>query len=383
MNIYQKKIRWKLILFVMAIVIGLSSLWYTDYIVTQISVEERAKVELWASGTKYIANNIDSDGDFSFLFEIIRNNKTVPAILTDQEDNIISHRNIDSAEADDKTYMTEQLVIMKSQHKPIEIELYEGQKNYIYYKDSFLLTQLKYYPFIQLAVISLFIMVSYFAMSASRNAEQNQVWVGMAKETAHQLGTPLSSLMALLENFKSKIGTDENVEELEKDVNRLELITERFSKIGSAPNLQVENAVEVVENSISYLKGRTSDTVKFNVNAAKSEPIYAKINIPLFDWVMENLCKNAIDAINGTGEVNINISENSKNVFIDVQDSGKGIPKIKVKTIFKPGYTTKARGWGLGLSLAKRIIENYHSGEIYVKESEINKGTTFRIELKK
>ncbi|MBL4655770.1 MAG: HAMP domain-containing histidine kinase [Bacteroidia bacterium] len=383
MNIYQKKIRWKLILFVMAIVIGLSSLWYTDYIVTQISVEERAKVELWASGTKYIANNIDSDGDFSFLFEIIRNNKTVPAILTDQEDNIISHRNIDSAEADDKTYMTEQLVIMKSQHKPIEIELYEGQKNYIYYKDSFLLTQLKYYPFIQLAVISLFIMVSYFAMSASRNAEQNQVWVGMAKETAHQLGTPLSSLMALLENFKSKIGTDENVEELEKDVNRLELITERFSKIGSAPNLQVENAVEVVENSISYLKGRTSDTVKFNVNVAKSEPIYAKINIPLFDWVMENLCKNAIDAINGTGEVNINISENSKNVFIDVQDSGKGIPKIKVKTIFKPGYTTKARGWGLGLSLAKRIIENYHSGEIYVKESEINKGTTFRIELKK
>ncbi|MBL4716439.1 MAG: HAMP domain-containing histidine kinase [Bacteroidia bacterium] len=381
MNIYQKKIRWKLILFVMAVIIGLSSLWYTDYIVTQISVEERAKVELWANGTKYIANNIESDGDFSFLFDIIRNNETVPAILTDQNDNIISDRNLDSAQTNNEEYMKEQLIIMKSQHQPIEIELYEGQKNYIYYKDSFLLTQLKYYPFIQLAVISLFIMVSYFAMSASRIAEQNQVWVGMAKETAHQLGTPLSSLMALLENFKSKIGTDENVEELEKDVNRLELITERFSKIGSAPNLQDENAVEVVENSIRYLKGRTSDTVKFNVISANSEPIYAKINIPLFDWVMENLCKNAIDAINGTGTININISESPKNVFIDVQDSGKGIPKIKVKTIFKPGFTTKARGWGLGLSLAKRIIENYHSGEIYVKESEINKGTTFRIEL--
>jgi len=365
----------------MAVIIGLSSLWYTDYIVTQISVEERAKVELWANGTKYIANNIESDGDFSFLFDIIRNNETVPAILTDQNDNIISDRNLDSAQTNNEEYMKEQLIIMKSQHQPIEIELYEGQKNYIYYKDSFLLTQLKYYPFIQLAVISLFIMVSYFAMSASRIAEQNQVWVGMAKETAHQLGTPLSSLMALLENFKSKIGTDENVEELEKDVNRLELITERFSKIGSAPNLQDENAVEVVENSIRYLKGRTSDTVKFNVISANSEPIYAKINIPLFDWVMENLCKNAIDAINGTGTININISESPKNVFIDVQDSGKGIPKIKVKTIFKPGFTTKARGWGLGLSLAKRIIENYHSGEIYVKESEINKGTTFRIEL--
>lgn len=382
MNIYSRKIRWKLILLVIAVLIGVSSLLYTNYLVQQISVEERAKVELWANGTKYIANNINSDGDFSFLFDIIRNNETVPAILTDNEDNIISHRNLDSLmAASDPDYLQDQLSIMKSQHKPIDIELYEGQKNYIYYKDSYLLTQLKHYPVVQLGVISLFILVSYYAFSVSRKAEQNQVWVGMAKETAHQLGTPLSSLLALLENFKTNNHNDENVQELEKDVKRLELITERFSKIGSAPSLKPEKMLPLIENSVNYLRNRTSQNVKYSIESGSNIECYALVNIPLFDWVMENLCKNAIDAMNGQGEIKVTISNSDKNIYIDVADTGKGISKSKFKTIFKPGFTTKARGWGLGLSLSKRIVENYLKGSIFVKESQLDVGTEFRIVL--
>lgn len=383
MNIYTRKIKWKLLLLIAAMLIGVSSLWYTRQLVGKISVEERKKVELWANGTKQLAQGMGNEGDVTFLFEVIRNNETVPVILTDESHHIISYRNIDSVQANEPHYLEKQLSVMQRQHDPIEIELFAGQKNLIFYKDSFLLTQLKYFPYIQLGIISLFILVSYLAFSSSRKAEQNQVWVGMAKETAHQLGTPISSLIAWVEYLRAKHETDKNIDELEKDVKRLELITERFSKIGSEPILLSENVVEALESSVKYIKHRTSEKVKFEFNFDECNDVKAKINKSLFDWVIENICKNAVDAMSGEGTLKFSVIDNQENISIDITDTGKGLHKSKFKTVFKPGYTTKARGWGLGLSLTKRIIENYHSGQIFVKESEIDKGTTFRIVLRK
>jgi signal transduction histidine kinase len=276
---------------------------------------------------------------------------------------------------------------MKSQHEPIEIvvnipELNTSFKNYIYYKDSSLLTQLRYYPYFQLAVIALFLLVSYFAFSTSRKAEQNQVWVGMAKETAHQLGTPISSLIAWVEYLKLKGLEPEMTNEVEKDILRLSTITERFSKIGSTPKLNTENVADVVKQTMDYIQSRSSDRVQFSFNSPKDKTLTAQLNVPLFEWVIENICKNAIDAMGGEGSIAVSISEAQHGIFIDIKDSGKGISKSKFNTIFNPGYTTKSRGWGLGLSLAKRIINEYHKGNIFVKESEYNKGTIFRIMLK-
>ncbi|HRR23485.1 MAG TPA: HAMP domain-containing sensor histidine kinase, partial [Bacteroidia bacterium] len=241
----------------------------------------------------------------------------------------------------------------------------------------------RYYPYFQLAIIALFLLVSYLAFSTSRKAEQNQVWVGMAKETAHQLGTPLSSLMAWIEYFKSTAQDQNHVEELEKDVARLNTITERFSKIGSAPVLRKEDVYMVIENTISYIRSRTSSKVIFSLNKAQPHQVLAPLNIPLFEWVLENLFKNAVDAMDGEGKIDVMITDQLQFVYIDIADSGKGIPKSKFKTVFKPGYTSKTRGWGLGLSLSKRIVEEYHNGHIFVKNSEPNNGTTFRIVLKK
>jgi signal transduction histidine kinase len=272
---------------------------------------------------------------------------------------------------------------MRSQNVPLEISILGGNKNYVLYKDSTLLVKLRYYPYFQLAVIALFLMVSYLAFSSSRKAEQNQVWVGMAKETAHQLGTPLSSLIAWLEFLKMK-GTDAAYTvEIEKDVKRLQTITERFSKIGSAPALQKENIHHVLQHSVDYIKSRTSERVSFIISDTGINTVVAPLNIPLFEWVVENLLKNSIDAMDGIGKVTISITDQHQFVYIDISDTGKGIPKSSYKTIFKPGFTTKNRGWGLGLSLSKRIIEEYHDGQIFVKSSESNKGTTFRIVLKK
>lgn len=381
MNIYQQKQRWKLLLLGAAIFIAVASLWYTNKLVKELSIEEHKKVELWAQGTKQLANLSEDMSNLNFAFEVIKNNTTVPVILTDEKDSIISYRNLDSVKAMHIEYLRKQLQIMKSQHKPIDIALLGNQKNFIYYKDSILLTQLRYYPFFQLAVISLFLLVSYFAFSASRKAEQNQVWIGMAKETAHQLGTPLSSLIAWIEFLKLKgIGTD-ITNEIEKDIHRLNTITERFSKIGSAPKLQKENLNAVLQNAINYIKSRTSGRVIFSIQA--SSDIFVPLNVPLFEWVIENLCKNAIDAMNGEGKMNISVTDQQQYIYVDFTDTGKGIAKSKFKTIFKPGFTTKNRGWGLGLSLSKRIIEEYHSGEIFVKQSESGKGATLRIVLKK
>jgi signal transduction histidine kinase len=291
-------------------------------------------------------------------------------------------RNLDSLKLDNGDYVRKQLNKMKREHKPIVIDLGNDIKQYYYYRNSILLTKLTYYPYIQLAVILLFILVSYFAFSEARKAEQNLVWVGLSKETAHQLGTPTSSLLAWVELLKQKSDDKQLIRELHKDVTRLEKITERFSKIGSKPTLRKENIIGILRESVEYLKTRTSENIRFNIEYPYDD-IKIPVNTALFEWVVENVCKNAIDAMNGNGTVNINVVDNTQIIYIDISDAGKGISKGKFKTIFKPGFTSKQRGWGLGLSVAKRIIEDYHDGKIFVYQSEPARGTTIRIVLKK
>lgn len=500
MNIYYKKQVWKLLLAFFAIIIVSASLWYssrianriadgerkrvelwvkaiqkrealmryTNKVFNKISNEERKKVELWAAATKELSKDLN---DYTFVLKVVADNTTVPVILADEAGNIISHRNLDTEESKDTDAMKKQVELMKKAHEPIEIEVYKGKKQYLYYKDSrlftelrrmtndfvqsfisevvinaasvpviftdeskkhilafgnidstiigdttktealivemesqnppievhldenkthyivyknsYLLTQLKYFPLVQFLVIALFILLGYWMFSISRKAEQNQVWLGMARETAHQLGTPLSSLMAWLELLKNKHDSDESmITELNKDIQRLETITERFSKIGSAPDLKPENIVTVVKNTVSYIQLRASERIVFNVKS-NHQNITTAINKPLFEWVIENLLKNAIDATGGSGKIDIEITDQIQLVYVDVSDSGRGIAASRHKTVFEPGYTSKQRGWGLGLSLAKRIIETYHYGKIFVKRSEPGKGTTFRVMLKK
>ncbi len=383
MNIYSKKQIWKLILLVFAIFIGVASFFTTNNLVKKLSVEERKKVELWALGTRQLSGIESDERDYSFIIEVVKNNETVPVILTDKNGNIISSRNLDLNKEKDTVYLQKQLSKMKTANEPIVINLLDGDKNFIYYKESTLLTQLFYFPIIQFAVIALFLLVSYIAFSTSRKAEQNQVWVGMSKETAHQLGTPTSSLLANLELLRLK-NVDENlISELEKDVHRLEKITDRFSKIGSVPKLQRENIIKVLIDSIKYVKARSSEKIIFEYNFSENDQLFLPLNVHLFEWVIENICKNAIDSMGGSGKIKIHLDDRIQFLFIDLTDEGKGIPKSKFKTIFQPGYTTKQRGWGLGLSLSERIIESYHGGRIFVNHSEINKGTTMRIILKK
>jgi signal transduction histidine kinase len=382
-SIYSRKQQWKILLLIAAMCIGAASLWYTNKLVKRLSAEEKKKVELWAQGTRQLADLADDQGDISFVFEVIKNNETVPVILVNENDEIINFRNLDSLKSLNETYLTDQLGKMKAERPPIEISLLNGQKNYIYYRDSLLITQLKYYPFFQLAVIALFLLVSYLAFSASRNAEQNQVWVGMAKETAHQLGTPLSSLMAWLEILRQKGVDKEYTTEIEKDILRLNTITERFSKIGSAPALHRTNIHEVVAHTAEYMQKRASSKLVFSIVNKENHEVFVPVNVPLFEWVLENTIKNSMDAMTGKGKITITITDQRQYVYIDITDTGKGLPKSKYKTIFKPGYTTKKRGWGLGLSLSKRIVEEYHGGQIFVKNSEPGKSTTIRIVLRK
>jgi signal transduction histidine kinase len=383
LNIYSKKQKWKLLLLLVAIVIGVSSFVITNNLVKQLSVEERKKVELWALGMRQLSALDNEEKDYTFILEVIKNNETVPVILTDKNGEIISSRNLDSDREKDSVYLQRELEKMKKDNEPIEIILLDGNMNYIYYKESILLTRLFYFPIIQFGVISLFLIVSYLAFSTSRKAEQNQVWVGLSKETAHQLGTPTSSLLASLELLKLKNVDPEVLNEFEKDVNRLEKITERFSKIGSKPKLEKQNIIAVLIHAVEYIKARSSKKVNFHFNFSTNDIVQVPFNASLFEWVIENLCKNAIDSMEGNGNMTINIDDRIQYLFIDIIDDGKGIPKSKYKTIFQPGYTTKQRGWGLGLSLSKRIIEIYHDGKIFVNYSEMDKGTNMRIVLKK
>ncbi len=361
--------------------IGLSSLLYTNKLVKDLKHEERKKAELLARTWRRLINSNEDEEYIGFLFSIIENNSTVPVILTDEDSNIIGYHNFDSLKTADPEYMQRQLERLQEKSNPIIINLGGGSKNYIYYKDSIILTRLIYYPYVQLAVIIMFIIIAYIAFSMSRRAEQNSVWVGMSKETAHQLGTPTSSLSALAELIKDKYPDSGIYVELNRDVERLEKITERFSKIGSVPALTNEKIVTIISRSLEYLKLRSSSKIRFRIENELPEETMIPLNTPLFEWVMENVCKNAMDAMNGEGTIRIKLSAANEQVIIDIVDTGKGIPRAAQKKIFKPGYTTKKRGWGLGLSLAQRIIELYHKGKIYVKYSDPAKGSVIRIIL--
>ena len=382
-DIYSQKQRWKIGLILVALLIGGLSLSYTSKLVNKLADEERKKVELWAEGTRILADPTGDAGGLGFILEVIKNNETVPVILADENNNIISYRNLDSLRALDSTYLKAQIIQMRSVHDPIEVSLANGKKNFIYYENSVILTQLRYYPFVQLAIIFVFVLVAYFAFSSSRRAEQNRVWVGMAKETAHQLGTPLSSMMAWVEILKLK-GIDQSItDEFEKDLERLTTITERFSKIGSLPQLTSSDLKLVLEKAVQYMQTRSPKKVVYSFTFVPEQSIQVALNIPLFEWAIENLCKNAVDAMGASGKMDVlvSLSEKQNEVNIDFTDTGKGVPKSKFKSIFNPGYTTKKKGWGLGLTLVKRIIEEYHQGKIFVKDSKIDEGTTFRIVL--
>ncbi len=318
----------------------------------------------------------------SFISEVVLNSASVPVIITDStQSRVLEFGNIDSLKITDPNDVKRMLHEMADQNEPIRLDLVEQGTWYIFWKDSYLLTQLRYYPYVQFGVIGLFLFIAYLLFSTARRSEQNQVWVGMSKETAHQLGTPISSMIAWIELLKLKHLDNKIVQEIEKDVNRLENITERFSKIGSPPKLSPENLVEALYDTVEYLKSRTSKKIQYSINVPRDHEIILPLNANLFGWVIENLCKNAIDAMGGNGTISIAVTQDNNRVYVDVTDSGKGIPRSHQKTIFSPGYTSKKRGWGLGLTLSKRIIGNYHRGKIFVKSSVIDQGTTFRIVL--
>jgi two-component sensor histidine kinase len=329
---------------------------------------------------QYILNDYIS----VFMSEITANSSNVPVIVTDStQKNILQFGNLNDVRMSDPVYAQKMLAEMKKQNDPIEINFPEQGKAYIFYKSSNLLTRMKWFPVAQILVIIFFLFISYLLFSASRKSEQNRVWAGMAKETAHQIGTPLSSIMAWVELIKmDETNAKQAAEEITKDVKRLEVITERFSKIGSTPSLDEDNLTKIIYDTIAYLKPRSPSKVHYNILFPREKEIILPVNAPLFSWVLENLCKNAIDAMNGKGNITIDMQEESKQVIVDVIDTGKGIPITEQKSVFNPGYTSKKRGWGLGLSLAKRIIQEYHKGKIFVKSSS-SKGTTFRIILKK
>ena len=383
LNNYEIKGVIKIVLLVFAFLIGFFSLWYTNTLVNKLESQEREKIATWANATQLITSP-EAEGNLNFLYEIIQANTTIPVILTDSNGVVNQFRNIEAFKMGNEAWVADKIAEMKKQNEPFEIE-FMGGKQLIYYENSTLLNQLRIYPYFQLAVIALFLAMSYFAFSYSRTSEQNKVWAGMSKETAHQLGTPISSLMAWLDYLKESDAEvpQKVITEMEHDMDRLGLITERFSKIGSEPSLTICSLYEVIEESVRYINSRTSDKVSIFIrDEEKFKVAQVQINKPLFAWVVENLCKNAVDAMEGEGEIVFSFQGiRDTKVLIDISDTGKGVPSNKFKTIFKPGYTTKKRGWGLGLSLVKRIVENYHKGKIYVKSSELDKGTVFRIEI--
>jgi signal transduction histidine kinase len=382
LNSYQVKYYLKVSLLILAIGIAFFTLWYTNELVNQLAQEEEQKIKTWANATRLLASP-EYEGDVDFLLNVVQQNNTIPVILTDQDGQVTAYRNLDSTKQWNDRAFAETIALMKEHNEPIEIEFLKGQKLIIYYENSFILDKLLYFPFVQLAAIAIFLLLSYASFNYSRRSEQNRVWVGMSKETAHQLGTPISSLMAwvdLLEESPDSLNA-EIISELRQDMGRLNMITERFSKIGSKPELKSYDMRECLMETVQYLQKRTSSKVNFDYSNCQ-ENIKASINRPLLAWVIENLSKNAIDAMKGEGEIRYEMYKSGNKLLLDISDTGSGIPKNRWKTIFKPGFTTKRRGWGLGLALVKRIIVDYHQGKIFVKDSQMGIGTTFRIILK-
>lgn len=392
MEFYQDNTKLKWVILGISVIISIASIYYTNILVEQLKEREKQQVNLFAKALEYTLSDVSDENIFFVTDEIIFKNKSIPVIWI-TKDNEYQYANIDIEESLTKEKMKailkRKVEDMKESFNPIQMTYRNdlgGIENlgFVYYESSSLLTQLIAYPYIQLSVIAIFGFISYLAFNYSRTSEQNRIWVGLAKETAHQLGTPISSLMAWIEVLRDdpEIKNKGIVDELDKDIRKLRIVTERFSSIGSTPALKAENIHSLINNVIGYLQPRVSSKINFEVYSL-SENIAAKVHTPLFEWVIENLCKNAVDAMGNTGTIAIKILRgNEGKVFIDISDTGKGIPKSNITNVFKPGFTTKKRGWGLGLALAKRIIELYHEGRIFVKSSDENQGTTFRIELK-
>jgi K+-sensing histidine kinase KdpD len=391
-DVYDQKIFLKYMIGIILMVLSIGSLFYTNNLVDKLEEREEREVTLYAELLRTLTTT-DNNENVNVIFTVIQDAVDfyqIPTIYVDENNTNRANQTIEKDYPPNVTpqqkeqIIDAQLALMKQEHAPIPVELGKGKTGYIYYSNSFLLTQLRYYPAIQLSVMLLIGYLAYLAFSSARKAEQNRVWVGLAKETAHQLGTPLSSLMAWVEYFRSDPNIEPYIaEEIEKDVIRLEMITTRFSNIGSVPTMKEEPVSEIVIDFITYLRKRVSSKVKFSIDNQLAPEQTTLLNKNLFEWVVENICKNAVDAMGGIGEINVTLQAppNTNQILIDISDTGKGMTKVNMNKIFNPGFSTKKRGWGLGLTLAKRIIENYHSGKLFVKSSEIGKGTTFRIVL--
>ncbi|WP_113925032.1 sensor histidine kinase [Cognataquiflexum aquatile] len=384
LDFFQNKNRIKWLIFISSVVISFGSIYYTNILVEELKEREKRQIELLARALEYASSaSVDADNLGFITEEIIKQNNSIPVIVVNSEGDPVDHKNISfkkgaNQEEIDKVLRAE-LVKMKEEYEPISSE-----DSLIYYRNSELLTSLRYYPYVQLSVILVFGVLAYAVFNQSKVAEQNRVWAGLTKETAHQLGTPIASLMAWMDYLKNSPIWEENkevIQEMDKDVVKLRMVTERFSSIGSKPSIQLENVFSVVDEAINYLRPRISTKVNIQVNGY-SDNIEAMLNKPLFEWVIENIVKNAVDAMKGQGNISIDIvKESEKFVFVDITDNGKGMDKSMYKKVFNPGFTTRKRGWGLGLTLAKRIIEGYHKGKVFVKNSELGVGTTFRIIL--
>jgi signal transduction histidine kinase len=405
-NIYDSRRIWKVVFIAISLMLVALFLYISNNLVKDLAEQERERMEIWANATQELATmgsgaEVDADGnpvsiattDVDFLLSIIEANHNIPVLLVDDQDNILLHRNFRLPEAEDSLafeispsnlkFLNKKLHHLKNTENKIDIKIDENTTQYLYYEDSTLLRRLAYFPYIQLAVLILFFAIAYFALMSIKKAEQNKVWVGLSKETAHQLGTPISSLMAWTQLLDS-LGVDKSiVTDMDKDVKRLSTIADRFSKIGSMPDKELTSINEAVVNSLEYMRARIPKRVALHIHTNDQTNNGVMLSQTLFAWVMENLTKNAVDAMDGEGRLDITVEDSPNNVVILVKDTGKGIPRKNFKNVFNPGFTTKKRGWGLGLTLVKRIIEEYHNGQIYIKESEVGKGTTFAIELPK
>ena len=380
-SIYDSRQRWKLGFIFAAVLIAMASVVVSDLLIKDLAREERQKIEVWSEATRVMTSENPSL-NMNLILKIIQGNTSIPVILCSETDSVVSYNNIEIPEKNVAQFMTNKVKELRTKNPPIVIDMEDGTYQYLYYDDSIILKRLLVYPYAQLSVVFVFILIAFLALASTKKAEQNKVWVGLSKETAHQLGTPISSLIAWVEYLRTKDIDPSLLTEMDKDVKRLQTIAERFSKIGSDPDPVPTNIVESIRAALGYMETRISSKVKINTYLPE-RTILVLMNDSLFAWVIENLTKNAVDAMEGQGEISLKVEEREKVVLIDLADTGKGIPKSKFKTVFNPGYTTKKRGWGLGLSLVKRIIESFQGGKIFVKSSELGKGTTFRIKLKK
>lgn len=381
---FRQLLNWRTALAIIAILIISGTVIYSQYLARKIAKDEKLKVEQWIDASKSLISAQET-ADITFAFRIVKDNTSIPIIETNEKDSITTWINLDSSKASNKEYVEKKLKQFKAQNPAIvwTDPTDSTRLNRYYYGNSRLLNEVRYYPIVQLFIVALFILITLLSLQSSYRSVQNQVWAGMAKETAHQLGTPVSSLEGWVEMLKENPANEKIAHELEKDVNRLRLVSDRFGKIGSTPHLEEVDLVKQINNMVDYMRKRAAGKIVFTVNKHGSQEVIAKISAPLFDWVIENLLKNSLDAMEGRGSILVDIRDEKNEVQIDITDTGKGISSQNIPKVFNPGFTTKKRGWGLGLSLSKRIIQHYHMGEIFVKHSEIGKGTTFRIVLKK